>query len=180
MFVLILIIALTYILVMSVPTLPNLPTDSLYKTGFIGCVFLVALGIYLIQLKNEKYLLSEKELDDILIENNHLGSNLKNKILSIDSLYFNEDYSAEIEKNLESELKNIEISNENLILFESKIKRQIEFFDSTTSHYYMSIYGLTALIILATIGGIISVHLWYNRLQKYLDVIIKNQANKTD
>ncbi|MBI3585128.1 MAG: hypothetical protein HY096_14420 [Nitrospinae bacterium] len=128
--------------------LPNLPTDNLYK--------FIALSGLLISILT--IILPIKINYDIRLKDLTIKKELA--ILNIE-LNFLKQNQTNKQQTLE-ELKDLRIK---LIQQESKNK-ELEKYDDTTIYFF--IYGLMT----STIGF----SLWYSKVQKYNDIIIKNTA----
>ena len=181
-----------------------LPTDNLYKFMFLAGVILVFLTFILLSnFRDKKIEIIELsgEIDRLEIESEYLLEDMtelmdetdrlkgeriksesnvsdKDKKRISESLEFIEKGHAEITQKLKLlEEQRRELRRERQMLRENiKTKNWVLSFKSMLlTHYF-------AMIIASPVAGaflaICGFHQWYNKLQKYQDRIVKNQAEK--
>lgn len=132
--------------------IPNLPTDNLYKFGFVGFVFLISLLFYTRSAEKNNLLKIKSEYD---LNYNHT-IDMKNQYLSSKDTSFEE--KAELNRKIDE-------SND----MSKDIKKRICEFDSEASFYN---FLLSVCILFASVFLL----LWYFKLQRHQDLIIKKQA----
>lgn len=138
------------------PMLPNLPTDNLYKFGFVGCIFLLSLLYYIRSNEQSNLLKIRSEYDKDYFN----AIELKNEFYSTKD-------SNTLKKNEINRL--INQVNRNQIDIESKVVK----FNSQSNFMY-------GLLVVCFLGALLFLWLWYVKLQKYQDIIIKKESEKND
>lgn len=164
------------------PMLPNLPTDNLYKFGFVGCLFLIGIIVfYTVKI----------EISLTTSYNNYKIENI-NLDLEFDKL--NADYNSlknEIKfwKSKGEEVHNSKRDSLNLQIIkfdelklafgknEGKINQEIKVVE-----YYQNIFFWfkIAMIIVVLILLLLTIKfgcLWYKKLQIHLDKLTKLEAD---
>lgn len=136
------------------PMLPNLPTDNLYKFGFVGCIFLLSLIFFTRSSEKESLLKLKAEYDRDYFNT----TELKNEF--IDSKDSNATKKQEINKLVKKVNRDLGI-----------IKQKITDFNSQST--FMNI-----IFTVCTLGSILFLWLWYTKLQKYQDIIIEKESKK--
>lgn len=141
---------------------PNLPTDSLYKFCALAGLIVTTLSIVLPNIA----------LHNLTLE--LIKTNGEIKVLEAESQHFkdagNKDsLSPEEKTNLLEKSKELEIK-----LIQLKSKNDAENFLNEQTQHWRSIafFGAFLGVILIATGFI----LWYRKVQKYQDIILKNEA----
>lgn len=133
-------------------TLPSLPTDNLYKFGFVGFIFLLSLIFYTRSSEKENLLKIKSEYDI-----NYLQT------LELKEYFISNKDSSEVKK--ADVNRKISKANDQI----EDIKNRISDFNSQSLFY-------NCLMVVCFILALFFLYLWYNRLQKYQDIIVKNEA----
>ncbi|SMG35337.1 hypothetical protein SAMN05660862_2513 [Sphingobacterium psychroaquaticum] len=153
-------------------TIPNLPTDNLYKFGF---VFSIIVFIFFIYYHNKKVEYFQKM--DLELKFKELDLDLKYSRLTEDFLYVAESFKSNrdsemgdvLSKKFE-ELDNSKLkADSTLVLYNEKVGQfnvQKEEFENTQCLYYIAI-GVS--LFFSIICGL----LWYCKSQKFEDRITK-------
>ncbi len=134
-------------------TLPSLPTDNLYKFGFVGFIFLLSLIFYSRSSEKENLLKLKYEYDMTYME-----------ALNSKEIYLLRKDTSETAKNEIN--KKIDKANREIYSIDTKIKNF-----NNESIIYNWIFAVCLIFCVIFLG------LWYYKLQKYQDIIIKSQAN---
>lgn len=133
---------------------PNLPTDNLYKFCFVGSIFLLGLLIF---VRHNEY----------------------NKLLSLKIQYEREATYLRFDvKNYNSSTDKDESQKKVLNLKISDINKNIAEVKDNISKFNEQANLSRILYIVLTLSIILFALLWYYKLQRYLDEILKKQANE--
>lgn len=154
--------------------IPSLPTDSLYKFGFVGGLFMVFLSYYSLILKVENYNDLSYKLD---IEQVKLEIEMRSLRESFDMLapMFNNIQDAQQEAYVLSKSEELEKRHDLLRTREMELKVQTDFFDHE-SRRIIDFKILTFVLIFSGLGvSIVSGWLWYNKIQKFQDYILERK-----
>lgn len=155
--------------------LPNLPTDNLYKFIFVGCLFLIGIGIYFF---SNIYISLFESYDTYKIESVKLDidyNKLKleysktEKLIESDGSdpYYIDKVIGRLDSIVASFKENESILNSNIENVERKMR-----------HFNCALPYLIVLLLLLIGLSVFFGFKWYDRLQKYQDKIIKREANK--
>lgn len=158
---------------------PSLPTDSLYKFGFVGGIFLILAAFYIYSDKSERYIELSHQIDveDAIIM---VRSNALTEKLDLVNELLNHEKNIEMVSYADSLLK--EIANEkHLLRKEEAISDAMrDKFIETSKSFRLVINSCWALMIIGLAVSTVSGCLWYNRLQVYQDKILARQFNQLD
>lgn len=165
--------------------LPNLPTDNLYKFltifGLVIIIFAIVADYFLIESLYDRTINFEKIINTNNQSSKELLANLtlvEQKLTLTEAALKKGDMSFQEEESLVNALgenvnalykKKAEV--ENLKITDLEIKRAD--MDIKTAKYFFPL--LSAIGVILAIFGF---KLWYDRLQKYLDLEIKNKVGK--
>lgn len=131
---------------------PSLPTDNLYKFGFVGFVFLLSLMIY---TRYNSY----NKLMDLQLQNQIERSFVENERIA---------YVKGGDTSLTSKLRinnRIDELNKKIDNYE-RVEREFNRWGNLFTFFY---FALSVFIV-------VFLFLWYYRLQRYQDILIKSQA----
>ena len=153
--------------------IPTIPTDNLYKFLSLSGISAAVVLIVSFQFSQNDIQIKVAELSGLmrLLENQTSRFNEMNK--NFDHIHIDE--MAELERHK----KDFNQREENIIKLQNEIEKQLEIvralqaqFNSLKEIYFI----LIPTFIFQSILGFI---LWYHKLQKYQDVILKNKATLT-
>lgn len=152
--------------------IPNLPTDSLYKFGFVGGIFLIFFSYYTLLVKMENYTELSNKLD---IEQATLQIGFNSLIESQKTLNFmmeNDKQGQQLEYVI-SRSDELERAYEGLKSKEQEIKKRNESFKVITDQITSLRYLTYVLVLIGFIFTFISGYKWYYKIQKYQDLLLK-------
>lgn len=174
-----------------ISNIKDLPTDNLYKfMAIFGMLLIILPFLVFPTIQNYKYRIIDlttkaalkdnelKELEKIVKEVEDKTSQL-NKEEHIKN-YENEfDVNKsrevnEVEKTVKDVFKKIEIGEIESINLNNELKKVVADFN----YFAILIYIIKVFPIIGFIISIIGFYLWYNKNQKYLDIIIKKESEK--
>lgn len=154
------------------PMFPNLPTDNLYKFGFVGCLFLLGLGVfYIANYRNQliqsydSYSVESVSLD---LEYNKLTLEFEKAKRLIRENKTSKDSSIQLIEDYEKRFLDFKDSES---LLNSRIKSVDDKMDVFNS--YMWLYGLCILVLMS--GSAFFCYKWYHNLQKFQDMLLQLQ-----
>ncbi|WP_160067571.1 hypothetical protein [Sphingobacterium bovisgrunnientis] len=157
----------------------SLPTDNLYKFGFVGSLVLLVFFINILNNKIEKQKDYSFQIDlktvelDVKYESITTKANLIAEISNsnIDSL---------TTIRLTTQLENLENEKSKLDVEKNINKKHVEEYNGKLESLSISkiIYGI--LILISSISLVVFGRLWYKKVQFFEDQILKDKLNKKE
>ena len=174
-----------------ISNIKDLPTDNLYKFMAIFGMLLIILPFLLFPtIQNYKYRIIDlttkaalkdnelKELEKIVkqVEDKTSQLNKEEHIKNYENEFdVNKSREVnEVEKTVKDVFKKIEIGEIESINLNNELKKVVADFN----YFAILIYIIKVFPIIGFIISIIGFYLWYNKNQKYLDIIIKKESEK--
>ena len=174
-----------------ISNIKDLPTDNLYKfMAIFGMLLIILPFLVFPTIQNYKYRIIDlttkaalkdnelKELEKIVKQVEDKTSQLnkeehiKNYENKFEVIKFRE--VKKVEKTLKEVFKKIEIGEIESINLNNELKKVVADFN----YFAILIYIIKVFPIIGFIISIIGFYLWYNKNQKYLDIIIKKESEK--
>lgn len=155
---------------------PNLPTDNLYKFGFVGSLVLFVFFINLLNNKIEKQKEYSFQIDlktvelDVKYESITTKSNFLKEI-------FNSDIDSATEAKFTIQLEKLEEEKAELDVEKEINNTHIEDFNEKIEDLNLVKFIYGSLIFLSCLSLVIFGKLWYKRVQIIEDKILKNNPN---
>src|SRR5690606_3881690 len=157
----------------------SLPTDNLYKFGFVGSLVLLVFFINILNNKIEKQKDYSFQIDlktvelDVKYESITLKANLITEI-------FNSDIDSLTASKFTSQLEVLENEKSRLDVEKNIHDKHIEEYNNKVESLSLAkiIYGV--LITISLIILVIFGRLWYNKVQLFEDQILKDKINKKE
>ena len=174
-----------------ISNIKDLPTDNLYKfIAIFGMLLIILPFLVFPTIQNYKYRIIDlttkaalkdnelKELEKIVkqVEDKTSQLNKEEHIKNYEN-EFDVNKSREVndvEKNVKDVFKKIEIGEIESINLNNELKKVVADFN----YFAILIYIIKVFPIIGFIISIIGFYLWYNKNQKYLDIIIKKESEK--
>lgn len=159
-------------------TIPSIPTDSLYKFGFVGGLLLILAAFYLYMVKMDSYIELSNNID---IEQAVLGERskaLKQKMDFFDGLMKNEPYSESLNFLVDSNLQVIDAERVDLNRYETIIETKVQHFAISSEKLRLVIRVCWGMMVFGLVIAFISGLLWYIKLQKFQDMMTVLQYEK--
>ena len=174
-----------------ISNIKDLPTDNLYKFMAIFVMLLIILPFLVFPtIQNYKYRIIDlttkaalkdnelKELEKIVkqVEDKTSQLNKEEHIKNYENEFdVNKSREVnEVEKTVKDVFKKIEIGEIESINLNNELKKVVADFN----YFAILIYIIKVFPIIGFIISIIGFYLWYNKNQKYLDIIIKKESEK--
>lgn len=156
------------------PMTPNLPTDNLYKFGFVGSLVLL---IFFINLLNNKI---EKQKDySFQIDLKTVELDIKYEAISSKANLITDIFNSDIDSNTASKftyrLEDLEKEKLETDVDKNINNKHIEEYNAKSESLITAkwIYGI--LITISSLSVLIFGKLWYNRVQVFEDKILKDK-----
>ena len=174
-----------------ISNIKNLPTDNLYKfMAIFGMLLIILPFLVFPTIQNYKYRIIDlttkaalkdnelKELEKIVkqVEDKTSQLNKEEHIKNYENEFdVNKSREVnEVEKTVKDVFKKIEIGEIESINLNNELKKVVADFN----YFAILIYIIKVFPIIGFIISIIGFYLWYNKNQKYLDIIIKKESEK--
>ena len=174
-----------------ISNIKDLPTDNLYKfMAIFGMLLIVLPFLVFPTIQNYKYRIIDlttkaalkdnelKELEKIVkqVEDKTSQLNKEEHIKNYENEFdVNKSREVnEVEKTVKDVFKKIEIGEIESINLNNELKKVVADFN----YFAILIYIIKVFPIIGFIISIIGFYLWYNKNQKYLDIIIKKESEK--
>lgn len=151
--------------------IPNLPTDSLYKFGFVGGLVLVLVSYYILSVKVDSYnnISNELDIQQVTME---AQVTIINQTMNILIDLYNENPNPEQAAVLNKQINQVEKERNSMKIYKEEI-------EAKTSHFLDSSVqidryrNLTYLVMaFGSIVTLLSGFMWYCRLQKFQDLML--------
>lgn len=155
--------------------IPNLPTDSLYKFVFVGCIFLMGLIVYYRVSTKESLMESydKNKIESIAI--NLDFAKLKLEYDKIDKLLGHQNVDRDtIDKLIDSYSEKYQ----SFFKADSLMRIRLDDLDRSLVKFDDQQPMYSSFIVILILIAIFSCALWYCKLQKHQDKIIKREALK--
>ena len=174
-----------------ISNIKDLPTDNLYKfMAIFGMLLIILPFLVFPTIQNYKYRIIDlttkaalkdnelKELEKIVkqVEDKTRQLNKEEHIKNYENEFdVNKSREVnEVEKTVKDVFKKIEIGEIESINLNNELKKVVADFN----YFAILIYIIKVFPIIGFIISIIGFYLWYNKNQKYLDIIIKKESEK--
>lgn len=174
-----------------ISNIKDLPTDNLYKfMAIFGMLLIILPFLVFPTIQNYKYRIIDlttkaalkdnelKELEKIVkqVEDKTSQLNKEEHIKNYENEFdVNKSREVnEVEKTVKDIFKKIEIGEIESINLNNELKKVVADFN----YFAILIYIIKVFPIIGFIISIIGFYLWYNKNQKYLDIIIKKESEK--
>ena len=174
-----------------ISNIKDLPTDNLYKfMAIFGMLLIILPFLVFPTIQNYKYRIIDlttkaalkdnelKELEKIVkqVEDKTSQLNKEEHIKNYENEFdVNKSREVnEVEKTVKDVFKKIEIGEIESINLNNELKKVVADFN----YFAILIYIIKVFPIIGFIISIIGFYLWYNKNQKYLDIIIKEESEK--
>ena len=174
-----------------ISNIKDLPTDNLYKfMAIFGMLLIILPFLVFPTIQNYKYRIIDlttkaalkdnelKELEKIVkqVEDKTSQLNKEEHIKNYENEFdVNKSREVnEVEKTVKDVFKKIEIGEIESINLNNELKKVVADFN----YFAILIYIIKVFPIIGFIIRIIGFFLWYNKNQKYLDIIIKKESEK--
>ena len=174
-----------------ISNIKDLPTDNLYKfMAIFGMLLIILPFLVFPTIQNYKYRIIDlttkaalkdnelKELEKIVkqVEDKTSQLNKEEHIKNYENEFdVNKSREVnEVEKTVKDVFKKIEIGEIESINLNNELKKIVADFN----YFAILIYIIKVFPIIGFIISIIGFYLWYNKNQKYLDIIIKKESEK--
>ncbi|MBP6408790.1 MAG: hypothetical protein KBE24_01960 [Fusobacteriaceae bacterium] len=174
-----------------ISNIKDLPTDNLYKfMAIFGMLLIILPFLVFPTIQNYKYRIIDlttkaalkdnelKELEKIVkqVEDKTSQLNKEEHIKNYENEFdVNKSREVnEVEKTVKDVFKKIEIGEIESINLNNELKKVVADFN----YFAILIYIIKVFPIIGFIISIIGFYLWYNKNQKYLDIIIKKESEK--
>lgn len=174
-----------------ISNIKDLPTDNLYKfMAIFGMLLIILPFLVFPTIQNYKYriidlttkaALKDNELEELekivkQVEDKTSQLNKEEHIKNYENEFdVNKSREVnEVEKTVKDVFKKIEIGEIESINLNNELKKVVADFN----YFAILIYIIKVFPIIGFIISIIGFYLWYNKNQKYLDIIIKKESEK--
>ena len=174
-----------------ISNIKDLPTDNLYKfMAIFGMLLIILPFLVFPTIQNYKYRIIDLTTKAALKDNElkELEKNVKHvedKTSQLNKEEHIKNYENEfdvnksrevneVEKTVKDVFKKIEIGEIESINLNNELKKVVADFN----YFAILIYIIKVFPIIGFIISIIGFYLWYNKNQKYLDIIIKKESEK--
>lgn len=159
------------------PIMLNLPTDSLYKFIFIGCLALIVFFYNSLDKRTKDFKQQNHELDLKFVELSLRDSNLAESYSLLDTI-FKTTTNNRVRERAEIKFEGLSVEKEALEIdyskFEKLSNRLENEYNDLVSYKKRIWWIIASLLVIASLSCLC----WYFRIQIYEDRILKEKAPK--
>lgn len=159
--------------------MPNIPTDNLYKFGFVGSLFLLSFFIYnlvkIIENNSNKEFQIDLNSKILEIEHDHIADQYQ-----FVGEIFKSNPSVEVANMAKNRLDSLDEHKKQFKMKEATQNNVNKNFLDRKIYYFFYIGTFIFMAIVSVISTVLFGRFWYLRVQKIEDEILKNNLKKFD